>query len=34
VRLPAPGTMAGMSTSDYWIYSIGLVLVTLSVIVA
>jgi hypothetical protein len=31
---PAGATMAGMSTLDYWIYSVGLVLVTLSVLVA
>jgi hypothetical protein len=32
--LPARATMAGMSTPDYWAYSIGLVLVTLIVAVA
>jgi len=26
--------MAGMSKADYWIYSVGLVLITLSVLVA
>jgi hypothetical protein len=34
VCLPAGRTMAGMSTFDYWIYSLGLVLVALSVLVA
>jgi hypothetical protein len=32
--LGAGATIAGMSTPDYWIYSIGLILVTLSVLVA
>jgi hypothetical protein len=32
--LAAGATIAGMSTLDYWIYSIGLVLVTVSVLVA
>jgi hypothetical protein len=32
--LPARATIAGMSTLDYWIYSIGLVFVTALVLVA
>jgi hypothetical protein len=32
--LAAAATMAGMNTLDYWIYSIGLILVTVSVLVA
>jgi hypothetical protein len=32
--LHAGVTIAGMSTLDYWLYSIGLVLVTVSVLVA
>jgi hypothetical protein len=31
---PARGTIAGMSTFDYWIYSIGLAFVTALVLVA
>jgi hypothetical protein len=34
VCLPAGATMAGMNTLDYWIYSVGLLLVTVSVMVA
>jgi len=34
LRLDAGRTIAGMSTLDYWIYSVGLILVTLSVLVA
>jgi hypothetical protein len=32
--LPAGLKIAGMSTLDYWIYSLGLVLVTVCVMVA
>lgn len=32
--LHAGATIAGMSTLDYWLYSIGLALVTVSVLVA
>jgi hypothetical protein len=32
--LPAGLKIAGMSTLDYWIYSVGLLLVTVSVMVA
>jgi len=32
--LAAGATIAGMNTLDYWIYSAGLVLVTLSVLIA
>jgi hypothetical protein len=31
---PARGTIAAMSTLDYWIYSIGLIFVTALVLVA
>jgi hypothetical protein len=34
ICLPAGASMAGMNTLDYWIYSIGLLLVTVSVMVA
>jgi hypothetical protein len=33
-RTGAGVTIAGMNTLDYWIYSIGLILVTVSVLVA
>jgi len=33
-RLGAGETIVVMSTPDYWLYSIGLILVTLSVLVA
>jgi hypothetical protein len=33
-RLPAGARIAGMRTHDYWLYSLGLVFVTLLVIVA
>jgi hypothetical protein len=34
VGLPPSHNMAGMSTFDYWIYSAGLVALTIAVIVA